>query len=363
MIPKTTLGPFQNLLGILLLLLCFVGIFIVYYNPTVSWLTCTKVAAVPVHEVCTDACLNVLQTEDFERLNLTSALNCTSERNQLSPKEAAVVEENASSPNTIVLVWPWSFGFRFNSESCGPTYGITGCHLTDDRSAYGRAHAVMFHHRDIYRDVSSLLVMERPPLQRWVWMNMESPDFSASVPSMDNLFNLTSSYRRDSDIWVPYGQLVGISEEDEPFQIPTKDKLVCWIVSHWENRLWRVKYFTEFSQHIKVEGYGNHFGRHVDDNNYFSVISSCKFYLSFENSIHKDYITEKVFNPLKFGTVPVVLGPPRENYEEYLPADSFIHIHDFKTSKELAEHLKLVDQNQEMYERYFSWRKHFVPKT
>uniref|UniRef100_A0A3B1JGX4 Fucosyltransferase n=1 Tax=Astyanax mexicanus TaxID=7994 RepID=A0A3B1JGX4_ASTMX len=278
--------------------------------------------------------------------------------NQLSPKEAAVVQENtssrnASSPNTIVLVWPWPFGYSFDSESCGPTYGITGCHLTDDRSVYGRAHVVMFHHRDI-----SGLVM----CQRWVWMNMESPDFSASVPSMDNLFNLTASFRRDSDIWVPYGQLVGISEEDEPFRIPTKDKLVCWIVSHWKSEFKRVQYFEELRQHMEVNAYGHSFGKHMSDQDFQAVIPSCKFYLSFENSVYKDYITEKLFNPMIMGSVPVVLGPSRENYEEFIPADSFIHVDDFKTPKELAEHLKLLDQNQEMYEQYFAWRKHFVAR-
>uniref|UniRef100_A0A3B1JT88 Fucosyltransferase n=1 Tax=Astyanax mexicanus TaxID=7994 RepID=A0A3B1JT88_ASTMX len=304
----------MKFLGVLLLLLCFVGIFVVYYNPTVSWLTCSK--------------------------------------------EAAVVQENtssrnASSPNTIVLVWPWPFGYSFDSESCGPTYGITGCHLTDDRSVYGRAHVVMFHHRDI-----SGLVM----CQRWVWMNMESPDFSASVPSMDNLFNLTASFRRDSDIWVPYGQLVGISEEDEPFRIPTKDKLVCWIVSHWKSEFKRVQYFEELRQHMEVNAYGHSFGKHMSDQDFQAVIPSCKFYLSFENSVYKDYITEKLFNPMIMGSVPVVLGPSRENYEEFIPADSFIHVDDFKTPKELAEHLKLLDQNQEMYEQYFAWRKHFVAR-
>ncbi|XP_072529469.1 4-galactosyl-N-acetylglucosaminide 3-alpha-L-fucosyltransferase 9-like [Salminus brasiliensis] len=366
MTPKSSLGPFQHFLAVLVLLLCFGAIFFVYYKPTVSWLTCPK-NTVPVHEVCIDVCLDVLQTEELaQKQNITSALNYTSLRNQLSSKKAAVTEEYGRTvlgSSTIVLVWPWPFGYSFDGESCGPLYGITGCHLTDNRSIYDRAHGVMFHAREIYNEVPNLLKMTRPPLQKWVWMNMESPDFSVRLPGLDNVFNLTANYRRDSDVWVPYGRIVEASEEDKAFQIPQKDKLVCWIVSHWEEKLWRVEYFNEFSQHINVEGYGRHFGRYIDNKDYTKVISSCKFYLAFENSVHKDYITEKLFNPLMHGTVPVVLGPPRENYEELIPADSFIHVNDFKTAKELAEHLKLLDQSQEMYEQYFTWRKHFVAKN
>ena len=38
------------------------------------------------------------------------------------------------------------------------------------------------------------------------------------------------------------------------------------------------------------------------------LLKSHKFYLAFENSVCKDYVTEKFFNALETGIVPVVMG-------------------------------------------------------
>ncbi|XP_053497811.1 4-galactosyl-N-acetylglucosaminide 3-alpha-L-fucosyltransferase 9-like [Ictalurus furcatus] len=256
--------------------------------------------------------------------------------------------------DTVVLIWTWPFGRRFKMESCSKLFNITGCRFTDNRSEYEKVHTIIFHHRDIQDNVYELLRMRRPLLQKWVWMNMESPGNSQRRAQLDGLFNLTTSYRRDSDVWVPYGRIIEASEEDKAFQIPPKDKLVCWIVNNWNTRLKRAPYFYELGKHVQIHTYGGAFERQLSLEEYYKTLSSCKFYLAFENSIHKDYFTEKLFNPMKFGTVPVVLGPPRENYEEFIPAESFIHVDDFKSPQELAEHLTFLDQNQEAYEQYFT---------
>ncbi|KAG9281490.1 alpha-(1,3)-fucosyltransferase 9-like, partial [Astyanax mexicanus] len=267
-----------------------------------------------------------------------------------------------SDRDTVVLIWAWPFGRSFKQRSCGSMYNISRCYVTDDRGLYEDADAVMFHHKEVQKNLLSLQNLPRPPRQKWVWMNMESPANSLRLQGPDHLFNLTSSYRRDSDVWVPYGWVQEAGGGEPSFTVPNKDKLVCWIVKNWKENFLRVKYFSELQKHVHVETYGGHFGRNLSYWDYFKTLSTCKFYLSFENSVHKDYITEKLFNPMIMGSVPVVLGPSRENYEEFIPADSFIHVDDFKTPKELAEHLKLLDQNQEMYERFFTWRKHFVAR-
>ena len=79
-----------------------------------------------------------------------------------------------------------------------------------------------------------------------------------------------------------------------------------------------------------------------------------RFYLSFENAICQDYVTEKIFNALRLNTIPIVLGGA--NYTKILPPGSFINAGDFESPKALANFLQTVLNNSTLYESYFSWR-------
>ncbi|KAK0151226.1 Alpha-(1,3)-fucosyltransferase 9 [Merluccius polli] len=262
------------------------------------------------------------------------------------------------NPETIILIWMYPFGSRFSIDCSG--FEMKGCHITDDRTLYSKAHAVLFHHRDLRGDLSNMPKEPRPWFQKWLWWNRESPQNSHPIPQTNNLFNATLNYRLDSTVPVPYGFLSQRPRVEDDFKIPAKDKLVCWIVSNWNNNDKRVKFYNELKKHIKIDTYGGAFGKRISSAEAAKIITSCKFYLSFENSIYKDYMTEKLYNPLLMGTVPIVLGPPRDNYEQHVIGTSFIHFEDFATPEMLADKLRFLDQNETEYMQYFTWRRNFM---
>ncbi|CAL8315160.1 unnamed protein product [Lota lota] len=269
----------------------------------------------------------------------------------------------------IVLVWFTPFGITFDFNDCGKYFNITSCTLTYDKSLYNQSSAVIIFHKDIHGNLMNLPKEPRPPFQKWIWYHVESPTNTGKVPGLENLFNLTLNYRRDADITVRTELMTKNYISREDFVLPPKTKLLCWIVSNTVQATGtaiRERYYHELSQHIKVDIFGSGFtANRLPYEAYFSSIASCKFYLSFENSIHRDYITEKVNGPLKLngplavGTVPVVLGPPRKNYEDFVPGDSLVHVNDFPDAKSLAEFLKRLDADDNAYRRYFQWREHF----
>lgn len=262
---------------------------------------------------------------------------------------------HSQQSEVIVLVWHWPFEHPFELTSCGSRFNIHGCHLTIDRGFYSKANAILIHHREIAPDLSNLPELPRPHAQKWVWMNFESPSNTEKTVGLENLFNLTLNYRQDADINLPYGSITRTQERAEI--IPFKKRLVCWIVSNWKPQHRRVLYYKELRRHIRVYTYGTPFGRQVSESDYRTVVSSCKFYLSFENSVHTDYITEKFFKALKLGSVPIVMGPSRQNYEKLIPGDAFIHVDDFESPKALAKYLLRLDQEEESYRRFFHWRR------
>ena len=50
-------------------------------------------------------------------------------------------------------------------------------------------------------------------------------------------------------------------------------------------------------------------------------------------------------------------GAPRSDYEKVAPPNSFIHVQDYDTLKDLADHVKRVANNDTLYNTYFEWKK------
>ncbi|XP_068558598.1 4-galactosyl-N-acetylglucosaminide 3-alpha-L-fucosyltransferase 9-like isoform X1 [Cebidichthys violaceus] len=267
------------------------------------------------------------------------------------------VKQQTDKP--LMLLWFWPENKRFDLQDCKTLFKIDGCTLTDDRSLYSRAHEVLVFHRAIQDDLSNLPTSPRARIQRWIWFNTDLPNNTRRIEGIQGLFNLTLSYRKDADIHVRWRPTLK-KNSGEDFVLPKKERLLCWIVD--SNDLHTksgegYSYYRELIKHIKVEVFHS---SSTNGENYFLTISSCKFYLSFEKSIHRDYITETFNGPLAVGTVPIVLGPPRKNYEDFAPGTSFIHVNDFPDALALAQFLLGLDKDNEAYMRYFNWRQFFT---
>lgn len=283
--------------------------------------------------------------------------NCSSDGRLFANYTSEVRKETHKKP--LLLIWGPPMGVKFDFNDCKKYYDITSCDLTYNRSLYQQADAVLFFHKDI-DSVGHMPQGPRPPLQKWIWYHVESPTNTLRIAGINDIFNLTLSYRRDAGINARFNVAIK-NEPGDHFVLPKKDKLVCWMVSNkWtQGTSIRMAYYNELIKHVKVHVFGA-FSVPLTPELYYPTMESCKFYMAFENSVHKDYITEKVNGPLSSGTVPIVLGPPRDNYEEFMPGDSFIHINDFPNAKALAEYLLDLDKNDEKYMEYFRWRQFYT---
>lgn len=269
--------------------------------------------------------------------------------------------------NISILLWHWPFGRSYNlhGDKCLELYNISHCFLTDNTSAFSTADVVVFHHQELSRGLSSLpLHRDRPASQRWVWLSMEPPVNNANLSQFNGLFNWTMSYRRDADISVPYGKTMLGGDERGYQGAPNRSCLVSWVVSKYQSQQARAGVYQSLKKYIPIQVYGRWNNRPLLDKKLLPTIANCLFYLSFENSEAKDYISEKLWrNAFQAGAVPVVLGPSRATYEALAPPGSFIHVSEFKSTADLAAYLKQVAADRQAYERYLHWHRTHRIKT
>ena len=85
-------------------------------------------------------------------------------------------------------------------------------------------------------------------------------------------------------------------------------------------------------------------GKIEHNNNY-------KFVIAFENTNYPGYVTEKICDVYKSKCIPIYWGS-KEVVNDFNPR-TFINANDFANFDELVEYIEKVDNNQELYERYF----------
>ena len=85
-------------------------------------------------------------------------------------------------------------------------------------------------------------------------------------------------------------------------------------------------------------------GNSVSYEDKHDLLSGYKFTLTMENFVFPGYVTEKVYDALAAGSIPLYQGAP--DIEDFLPASAFIDLRDFDDPSSLQTYLNSIDENQ-----------------
>lgn len=220
----------------------------------------------------------------------------------------------------IILAWNEFFGDpTYLNPFKGTSCPVENCILTNDRKYLNKSDLVIIHMRDKIGEVPR---DQRPDFQRWVFVLYEPPPLSGDYSIYNNFFNLTSTYMIDSNFSFFYESLSPIqwrpnSGFNESFDFhESKSKFAAAVISNCGATSRRLDYIKQMGKYVDVDVFGK-CGRKCPGGECKEEIGrKYKFYLAFENSFCKDYISEKFFNMFVYSIIPVVMGGG--NYEYYV---------------------------------------------
>lgn len=266
---------------------------------------------------------------------------------------------------TVIVFWTDYFGIPLNFSRSFEKCAHLNCMITFDHSLERNASAFIFHLPNFR---TQNIPLGRSPNQLYVLFSLESPANTRQHRIAENFFNLTMSFRRDSDVHFPYGQYDLLENplsdlelnEMIALKLENKSKPVAWFVSNCYSKSRREQYVAELQKYIQVDVYGNCGSLRCPCESELDcdrlIERQYYFYLSFENSNCRDYITEKFWqHGMQYYVVPIVLQ--RKLYTEIAQERSFIAADDFASPAELAKYLKRLMNNPREYASYFAYKK------
>lgn len=252
----------------------------------------------------------------------------------------------------------WGFPLPFSENQIPP-----GFEVTMDRTQMNEVDVIVFHIPDLYKYKTSL-PSNKPTHQIWIGWSLECEE---NYPVLKNLrfrsfFDLWIGYKPSDDIVYPYyadfneklirnRQMLNGKQDEK--------KLVCMFISSNVNNSKRQEYLHELMRYVHIDSYGKLFNNVTIENDsgtesLLRIMSGYKFAIAFENAIANDYVTEKFFNPLYVGAIPIYLGAP--NVEEFAPTkDCFVDVRKFESPKLLADYI-VNYTNSNKLDSFHKWR-------
>jgi len=245
------------------------------------------------------------------------------------------------------------------------------CRVSSDRAHAPHAHGVIFHAPD-----NSQMPSVKTEGQVWIGLCMEdmkSEWCSKMEAAFDGQIDWRATYTPDADVSVyAYVPLPEELRREVPLKL-SKSAPAALLLSTCHH--------SELQQHIEIASYGKCLHNaelpiapphgpmasaaskeHAKYSpsltwDVLNALSHHKFYLAFERHDSDFYHTEKFWTGFAAGALPVYWGSRTILTEKYGPGkDSFIYARDFPKPKDLAEHLKMLDQHPDLYEKHFQWK-------
>lgn len=233
--------------------------------------------------------------------------------------------------------------------------------------------AYLFHALGL--DYMHLPLPRQPEKIIWgVWYE-ETPKYVTEMLYEKTLsvFNYSSTYSRYSDVPFPLqflGSLESITDKTHYVETPAKNSYlrelspVLYIQSNCDDTTERDAYVDKLMEYIRIDCYGTcrqnkrlppdlrgDYLNILFSEKFLRFTSRYKFVIAIENAVCEDYVTEKFWRPIKAGSVPIYFGSP--SIRDWFPNNkSAILIEDFPTPKLMSEHIKNLQQNDDLYEEY-----------
>ena len=280
--------------------------------------------------------------------------------------------------NTTKKIGLWSAYWRDNTWDLIPKGKMnvtikcpSVCLISRDRTSSLIYDALLFNSPDNQHPPEA-----RRQNQLFIMQSHEPPTmFDKEYIRGGNFYNLTATYRSDSDIFLPFWyaeKKTRNSSTNYAIELPQmnvkrqeSDAMILWIVGHCKTSAQREQYVNHLKQYIKVDVYGRCGKRcpKKDCHNHLGKTGRYKFYLGFENSACSEYITKKSARGMGAGLVPIVYGAlSSKQYFEKFPPNSFIDTRNFSSPKHLADYLIHLDNHPNEYLAFHTWRRNYEIK-
>ncbi|KAF7239997.1 Alpha-(1,3)-fucosyltransferase 10 [Varanus komodoensis] len=272
----------------------------------------------------------------------------------------------------ILLWWSPLTGETGRLGQCGQDT----CFFTINRTYqhHPMTKAFLFYGTDFSIDA---LPLPREVHHDWALFHEESPknNYKLFQSPAITLFNHTATFSRHSHLPLTTQHLESIEAlMSLRYMVPLQEKNrlrkrlapLAYVQSDCDPPSDRDSYVRELMSHIEVDSYGACLHNRdlpkplknpasMDSEDFYQVLAQYKFVLAFENAVCQDYITEKLWRPLKLGVVPVYYGSP--SIEDWLPnKKSAILATRFSSPRELAQYVSALDVDDKEYEAYLEWK-------
>ncbi|XP_029457601.1 alpha-(1,3)-fucosyltransferase 10 isoform X2 [Rhinatrema bivittatum] len=288
------------------------------------------------------------------------------------PFSNLITASYADSRYPILLWWSPLTGETGRLGQCGTDV----CFFTINRTYqdHQRTRAFLFYGTDFS---ISTLPLPRRIYHDWALFHEESPKNNYKIfhkPTI-TLFNHTATFSRHSHLPLTTQYLENIEAlKSLKYMVPLQKKnnlrhrlaSLAYVQSDCDPPSDRDSYVRELMNYIEVDSYGECLHNKdlpeqlknpatMDNSKFHHILAQYKFILAFENAVCNDYITEKIWRPLKLGVIPVYYGSP--TIADWLPSNkSAILVARFSHPQDLASYIKQLDENDTEYKSYITWK-------